>query len=80
MQADSEIHRKSIGFKACILIGDQLSKVNAERVQVGDGPAPEWVIGPGGISIEKLVLVSLKRISTGTWSACIRLKNQKLVS
>ena len=80
VQEYSELHRKSIGFKACVLIGDRLSKTSAEDVPVCVGPAPEWVIGPGGILVENLVLVSLIRAGPGSWVPCIRLKNQKLVT
>ena len=44
-----------------------------ENVQVGDGPAPEWMVGQGGIGVDQLVLVAVKRISTGSWVPCIRL-------
>jgi hypothetical protein len=51
-----------------------------DNAQVSSGPAPEWKLGEGGVGVEQLALVSVKRISIGCWVPCIRLINgQKLV-
>ena len=55
------------------LVGD-LSK---DTAQASNDEAPEWTVGEGGITAEQLVLVSLKRISIGSWTPCIRLINDR---
>ena len=55
------------------LVGD-LSK---DTAQISGGETPEWMIGEGGIVAEQLVLVSLKRITAGSWVPCIRLINDQ---
>jgi len=47
----------------------------AKKTEVYDSQAPEWMIGEGRIAIEQLVLVSLKRVSVGSWVPTIRLIN-----
>ena len=44
-----------------------------ETAQISGGEAPEWIVGEGGITVEQLVLVGLKRISVGSWTPCLRL-------
>jgi hypothetical protein len=53
------------------LVGDPLKA--RDDAQLGGGPAPEWMLGEGGIVVEQLVLVSLRRVSVGCWVPCIRL-------
>lgn len=57
---------------------ENLPKDNAE---VGDAAAPGWIVGRGGIEVEQLVLVSIKRASTGTWTPRVRFTDsQELVT
>ena len=52
--------------------------LSKDQARVVADPVPEWVIGePGGISIERLVLVSMRRATTGCWVPCIRLVNDQ---
>ena len=44
-----------------------------ENVQVGNGPAPEWTVGQDWIGVNRLVLIAVKFVSTGSWVPCIRL-------
>ena len=78
MHADREVYCKSVDPKSQAHVSDlQETRNNA---QVNGGPAPEWMVGQGGITIGQLVLVSLKRVSLGSWVPTIRLTNDlKLV-
>ena len=49
--------------------------LSKDEAQVTNGAGPEWVIGEGGVKVDHLVLVSIKRISVGYWVPCIRLVN-----
>ena len=52
-------------------LGIDFSK--ASNCRIVNGPDPEWVVGDGGVVAEQLVLVSLRRISVGSWVPCVRL-------
>lgn len=71
--AGRKIHRKSENFRVSSHPVSDLSK--NKNGQVREGPASEWMVGDGGISIERLVLVSLRRVSVGCWVPRIRLAN-----
>ena len=59
--------------KSRALINDPSKVKNTAEVYGGQGQ--EWMVGEGRISVEQLVLVSLKRISVGCWVPTIRLIN-----
>ena len=48
-----------------------------DNAQVNGNAAPELAVGDNGIEADQLVLVSLKRISVGSWVPCVRLANDK---
>ena len=56
-----------------MLVGN-LSQDNA---QVTNNEAPEWMVGAGRVIVEHLVLVSLERITVGSWVPCVRLINHQ---
>lgn len=47
-----------------------------DHAQMTSGEAPEWMVGTDKIVVEHLVLVSLKRITVGSWVPYVRLINQ----
>lgn len=51
---------------------DNLSQANAKATS---NEAPEWMIGAGNLVVEHLVLISLKRITVGSWVPTLRLIN-----
>lgn len=55
------------------LVGDH----EQDTAQVDNSEASVWVVGEGGIDAEQLVLVSLRRISAGSWVPCVRLINHR---
>ena len=46
-----------------------------DHAQIISGEAPEWMVGTDKIVVEHLVLVSLKRITVGSWVPYVRLIN-----
>ena len=66
-------------LKSRTLVDDTSKAKNTTKVY--DGQAAEWMVEEGQVSIEQLVLVSLRRVSVGCWVPALRLiNNQKLVS
>jgi len=55
------------------LIGDVLKAKNSTQAKVRGGRDSWWAIGEGGVTIEQLVLVSLRRVSVGCWVPFLRL-------
>ena len=54
-----------------VLIGNLQKAKN--NTQVNGDLASEWMIGEGGIRVDQLALVSLRRVSVGCWVPFIRL-------
>lgn len=53
----------------------------AEAQVSADANPEELMLGQGGIGVEQLVLVSIKRVTIGCWVPCIRIvENQMWVS
>jgi hypothetical protein len=44
-----------------------------------DEPRPMWKVGPGCLDVDHLVLVSLQRVSHGTWKTSIRLTDVEML-
>ena len=72
MRTDQEVRGKCVSLSRA-LVGD----IPKDDAQVVGDPAPEWMVGGGGIVLDRLVLISMRRVSAGCWVPCIRLANSQ---